>query len=104
MQGKNANKVPLPSKRSSVTRTTAKDDEDEETGKTDKRMGRVGMDRAGSSLKFHVATLVSPMFHDMMTEVAKQLFKDSVSAASLSTSMKMIRGGETRELQPNVFQ
>ena len=33
MQGKNANKVPLPSKRSSVTRTTAKDDEDEETGK-----------------------------------------------------------------------
>ena len=32
MQGKNANKVPLPSKRSSVTRTTAKDDEDEETG------------------------------------------------------------------------
>ena len=34
MQGKNANKVPLPSKRSSVTRTTAKDDEDEETGKT----------------------------------------------------------------------
>ena len=40
MQGKNANKVPLPSKRSSVTRTTAKDDEDEETGK---RMGRDGM-------------------------------------------------------------
>ena len=34
MHGKNANKVPLPSKRSSVTgRTTAKDDEDEETGK-----------------------------------------------------------------------
>ena len=33
MQGKNANKVPLPSKRSSVTRTTARDDEDEETGK-----------------------------------------------------------------------
>ena len=34
MQGKNANKVPLPSKRSSVTRTMAKDDEDEETGKS----------------------------------------------------------------------
>ena len=43
MQGKNANKVPLPSKRSSVTRTTAKDDEDEETGRTQRRggMGKV---------------------------------------------------------------
>ena len=47
MQGKNANKVPLPSKRSSVTRTTAKDDEDEETGK---RTGRVGMARVLSQI------------------------------------------------------
>ena len=42
MQGKNANKVPLPSKRSSVTRTTAKDDEDEETGKRREGWNRQG--------------------------------------------------------------
>ena len=47
MQGKNASKVPLPSKRSSVTRTTAKDDEDEETGK---RKGRGGMSRVKSQV------------------------------------------------------
>ena len=49
MQGKNANKVPLPSKRSSVTRTTAKDDEDEETGKNQIER-RYGMARAESKI------------------------------------------------------
>ena len=41
--------------------------------------------------------------HDMMTEVGEELFKDSVSAASLSTSMKMIRGGELSSFNKMFF-